>query len=80
MKHNEEFENWTTYDAWLVKNYSEYSITSVNEVNGKIICEYIDKSDSHYKSEYGSGYVSAQSVRSQTRLSNVKDLIIYVNK
>lgn len=45
MKHNEEFENWTTYDAWLVKNYSEYSITSVNEVNGKIICEYIDKSD-----------------------------------
>ena len=45
MKQNEEFENWTTYDAWLVKNYSEYSITSVNEVNGKIICEYIDKSD-----------------------------------
>jgi LCP family protein required for cell wall assembly len=65
-------------------DFTGYIISDVanwaNEKEINIKYEYIDKSDSHYKSEYGSGYVSAQSVRSQTRLSNIKDLIIYVNK
>ncbi len=45
MKHKEEFNNWTAYDGWLVQNYAEYSIISVNEVDGKIVAEYLDKGD-----------------------------------
>lgn len=37
------FANWTEYDNWLIANYAENSIFSVNEVNGQIEIEYCDK-------------------------------------
>ena len=65
-------------------DFTGYAVSDVvnwgNENEIEITFEYIDSTDSHYKSEYGSGYVSSQSIRSQTRLSNVKNLTIYVNK
>lgn len=39
------FANWTEYDDWLVKNYSENSIFKVNEINGKIEVEYCAKTE-----------------------------------
>ena len=39
------FSNWTEYDDWLVKNYSENSIFKVNEIDGKIEAEYCAKSE-----------------------------------
>jgi len=42
--------------------------------------EYIDKSSNRYNSSYGSGYISQQSVQKNTRLSQISDLTIYVNK
>ncbi len=39
----QEFPDWTTYDNWLIKNNNNYSITSLNEVNGKIVAVYFDK-------------------------------------
>lgn len=39
------FANWTEYDDWLVKNYSENSIFNVNEINGKIEVEYCAKNE-----------------------------------
>lgn len=39
------FANWTEYDDWLVKNYSENSIFKVNEIDGKIEIEYCDKNE-----------------------------------
>ena len=43
---NEEtkvFPDWTAYDNWLIENNSKYSITSLNEVDGKIVAVYFDK-------------------------------------
>lgn len=40
-----EFANWTEYDDWLVQNYAENAIFSVNEVNGHIEIEYCAKPD-----------------------------------
>ena len=42
--------------------------------------EYVDKNNSKYNSSYGSGYISQQSVQNGTRVSNINDLTIYVNK
>ena len=39
----QEFPDWTTYDNWLIKNNNNYSITSLNEVDGKIVAVYFDK-------------------------------------
>lgn len=39
------FANWTEYDDWLVKNYSENSIFKVDEVDGKIEVEYCAKNE-----------------------------------
>lgn len=39
----QEFPDWTSYDNWLIENNSKYSITSLNEVNGKIVAVYFDK-------------------------------------
>ena len=65
-------------------NFTGQTVSDVvnwkNEKEIDVSFEYIDSSNSHYKAEYGSGYVSDQSVRSQTRLSNVNNLVIYVNK
>ena len=39
------FESWTEYDNWLIQNYEPYAFTSVNEVEGKIVVEYIEKAE-----------------------------------
>lgn len=41
----QEFPDWTTYDNWLIENNSKYAITELNEVNGKIIAVYYDKTE-----------------------------------
>ena len=40
-----EFSNWTEYDDWLMQNYDEFAITSVEENNGKIEIKFMKKSD-----------------------------------
>lgn len=40
-----EFNSWTDYDDWLIQNYNDFAITSVNEVDGKIVVEYMNKTD-----------------------------------
>lgn len=39
------FDDWTSYDDWLIENYPKYNIYKVNEVDGKIEIEYCDKGD-----------------------------------
>lgn len=39
------FNGWTEYDNWLIQNYDKFAITSLNEEQGKITAEYIDKSE-----------------------------------
>lgn len=45
MNESMEFSNWTEYDDWLMQNYDEFAITSVEENNGKIEIKYMKKSD-----------------------------------
>ena len=40
----ETFSDWTSYDAWLVKNYEQYSVYKLDEKDGKVVAEYRDKS------------------------------------
>jgi hypothetical protein len=40
-----EFNSWTDYDDWLIQNYNDFAVTSVNEVDGKIVVEYMNKAD-----------------------------------
>ena len=40
-----EFNSWTDYDDWLIQNYNDFAITSVNEVDGKIVVGYMNKAD-----------------------------------
>ena len=51
-----------------------------NEKDITINVEYVDSTNSKYNKKIEPGYVSDQSVRKSTRLSNVKQLTIYVNK
>lgn len=39
------FENWTAYDDWLIQNYDAYSIYKVEEKDGKIFVEYMEKAE-----------------------------------
>lgn len=39
------FDDWTSYDDWLIENYSLYNIHKVNEVDGKIEIEYCNKGE-----------------------------------
>ena len=41
----ETFDNWTDYDAWLVQNYEQYAMTSLNEIDGKVVVEYLEKAE-----------------------------------
>lgn len=38
-----EFPDWTTYDNWLIENNSKYSITDLNQVDGKIVAVFFEK-------------------------------------
>lgn len=39
------FKSWTEYNTWLIGNYDKYAVTSLNEENGEVTAEYIDKSE-----------------------------------
>ena len=39
----QSFDNWTTYDDWLIQNYDKYAVTNLNEQDGKIVAEYMEK-------------------------------------
>ena len=41
----QSFESWTAYDDWLIENYQNYNIYSVNEIDGKIEIEYCNKGE-----------------------------------
>lgn len=41
----ESFDNWTDYDNWLIKHYEEFAMISLNEKDGKVVVEYIDKAE-----------------------------------
>ena len=41
----ESFNNWTEYDAWLIQNYEQFAMTSLNEIDGKVVVEYMTKED-----------------------------------
>ncbi len=41
----QSFSSWTEYDNWLVQNYEQYAIVCVNEENGKVNAEYIEKGE-----------------------------------
>ena len=45
MNESMEFSNWTEYDDWLMQNYDDFAITSVEENNGKIEIKYMKKTD-----------------------------------
>ena len=42
---NLTFDSWTDYDDWLIQNYNENAIFSVNEVDGKIQITYCSKAE-----------------------------------
>lgn len=42
---NLDFKNWTEYDDWLIQNYDKYALTSVNEEQGIIKIQFIDKEE-----------------------------------
>lgn len=39
------FDSWTDYDSWLVENYDVFAVTSLNEVDGTVVAEYVDKAE-----------------------------------
>lgn len=39
----ETFSDWTSYDAWLVKNYEQYAVYKLDEIDGKIVAEFRDR-------------------------------------
>ena len=41
----ESFDTWTAYDNWLIQNYEKYAMTSLNEIDGKVVVEYVEKAD-----------------------------------
>jgi hypothetical protein len=45
MLQTQDFDSWTSYDEWLIQNYNDYGITSVEEKDGKIHAEYMDKAE-----------------------------------
>jgi len=45
MIQNQIFDNWTSYDEWLIQNYNDYGITSVEEKDGKICAQYMTKEE-----------------------------------
>lgn len=70
--------------AETLPDFTGYSVSDVvnfgNEKSITINIEYIDKNDSKYNKSYGSGYVSSQNIRKNTKLSTIKELTVYVNK
>jgi len=55
-------------------------VNFASDKNITVNYEYVDPTSQRYNKSYDSGYVSQQSVQSQTRLSSVNNLTVYVNK
>lgn len=68
----------------LLPNFTNQSVSDVinygNEKGITINVEYIDSSSNKYNKNVAAGFVSSQSVRSNTRLSNITEVTVYVNK
>lgn len=48
----QNFENWTAYDDWLIKNYNDYEIYNLNENDDHTItAEYREKKSDNEKGE-----------------------------
>ncbi len=45
MNESMEFSNWTEYDDWLMQNYDDFAVTSVEENNSKIEIKFMKKSE-----------------------------------
>ena len=45
MTQEKDFEDWTGYDEWLIQNYDNYGITSVEETDGKIHVKFMEKTE-----------------------------------
>lgn len=41
----ESFNTWTEYDNWLTQNYDKYAMIKLDEIDGKVVVEYIDKAE-----------------------------------
>ncbi len=41
----EYFDDWTSYDGWIVAHYKEFDVYSLNEIDGKIVAEYCNKDE-----------------------------------
>ena len=68
----------------VLPDFTGYSVSDAinygNEKDITINIEYVEKNDSKYNKNLGSGYVTNQSVRKSTRLSTIKEVTLYVNK
>lgn len=67
-----------------VPNFKGYTVSDVanwaSENNIEVKYEYVEKGNYNYSLDVEPGYVSNQSVRSQTRVSSINELTVYVNK
>lgn len=68
----------------LLPDFTNQSVSDVvnycNEKGIDLDIEYIDSSSNKYNKKVDAGYVSNQSVSKNTRVTNVKNLKVYVNK
>lgn len=39
------FDSWTEYDNWLMQNYNDFSVSDLNEVDGKVSVSYMTKEE-----------------------------------
>ena len=41
----ESFNTWTEYDNWLIQNYEKYAMISLDEKDGKVVVDFIEKAE-----------------------------------
>ena len=54
----ETFNTWTEYDAWLIQHYDEFAMTKLDEIDGKVVVEFMPKAEWE-KQEKEAGRMSA---------------------
>lgn len=45
MTESKDFESWTSYNQWLIENYDVYSVTNIEDTNGKIKAYFMTKEE-----------------------------------
>lgn len=45
MTETKDFDSWTSYDEWLIKNYDVYSVTDIEENSGKLKVQFMPKEE-----------------------------------